>query len=212
MDGHVPGEDDSQTALLAEFDFIREGMRQDQRERLAFLGFVLAATTAVLGLLVRDSKHLPSSEQAFVLIGIALLVALVGELLTIRATVGVANAGHYIRLFIEQKVPELRFQTRNSQFVSELREGQDNRGWRGLMRASVSASSGLAIAYAVLTAGLLVVWFTLSLSTTRGFWRSAVVVSLACISGALIRQLWWTAHQGAKYVGEAWEAVSAGEG
>jgi len=37
--------------LLAEFEFLREGMRQDQRERLAFLGFALAASSTVLGLL-----------------------------------------------------------------------------------------------------------------------------------------------------------------
>src|SRR4051794_14623153 len=89
---------------LAEFEFIREGMRQDQRERLAFLGFALAAGGAVLGLLVRPDKT-PSSGAALFLIGIVAAITIVAEILTIRATIGVASGGAYLREFIEPHVP-----------------------------------------------------------------------------------------------------------
>jgi len=43
---------DLEAGYLAEFDFVRERMRQDQRERQGFLGFTLAAAGLVLGLLM----------------------------------------------------------------------------------------------------------------------------------------------------------------
>lgn len=193
--------------LLAEFEFVREGMRQDQRERLVFLGFVLAASSAILGLLARDAKHLPSSSQAFVLIGIALSITIVAEILTIRATIGVASAGHYLRMFVEPNAPGLAFQTRNPQFFDQLREGSKNKLQGLLMRASVSGSWGLAVAYGMLTAGLVGAWFTLDLSTSRGFWHSAVVAVAACVSAGLTWGLWWMASHGAGHVGDAWSAV-----
>lgn len=213
------GSDEAQSAseqasrdqLLAEFEFIREGMRQDQRERLVFLGFVVAASSAILGLLARDARDLHSSNQAFVLVGIALSIVIVAELLTIRATVGVASAGHYLREFIEPRTAELRFQTRNPLFLDRLRGGSTRPFGRGLMRASVSASSGLAVAYGALTLVLLIAWFTVDLSTSRGIWRSAALVAAACVSASLIGQLWWTAKQGARHVGDAWRAVKTDE-
>jgi hypothetical protein len=195
--------------LLAEFDFIREGMRQDQRERLVFLGFALASSGAVLGLLVRDHQHLPSGAQAFVLILVALAIAIVAEVMTIRATIGVASAGHYIREFIEPRAAGLRFQERNRHFLDELKAPRPRMG--RLMRSSVSASWGLAIAYGVLTVALAVAWFTVDLSTPRDTLRDVLVVLGVLVSLGLAVWLWWTGHGVAQYVGRAWEAVKAGE-
>lgn len=96
---------------LAEYEFVREGVRQDQRERLAFLGFALAACGLILGLLMR-SPHGRSATQVWFLVGLAALVALVAERLTIRASNGVLSGGTYIRFFIEPNVRGLRYQGR----------------------------------------------------------------------------------------------------
>jgi hypothetical protein len=126
-------------------------MRQDQRERLAFLGFALAASSAVLGLLARDPEHLPSSSQAFVLIGIALSIAIVAEVLTVRATTGVASAGHYLRKFVEPNTSgRLQFQTRNRQFLERLREGNlEGRSPKRLVKNSPSGLGGLDLLVAI---------------------------------------------------------------
>jgi hypothetical protein len=42
-------DDDAIRGYLAEFDFIREGMRQDQRERQGFLGFASAQGPLLTG-------------------------------------------------------------------------------------------------------------------------------------------------------------------
>jgi hypothetical protein len=195
--------------LLAEFEFLREGMRQDQRERLAFVGFALAASSAVLGLLARDPTHSPSSNQAFVLIGIALSVTIVAEVLTIRATTSVASAGHYLREFVEPSTSKgLQFQTRHPQFLEQLQKGSPNRLLRFVMRASVSGSWGLAVAYGILTTGLLAAWFIVDLSGSRGFWRSGAVTVGACLSFGMTWLLWWTAKRGAQHVGNAWSLVN----
>src|ERR1700685_239704 len=147
--------------LLAEFDFIREGLRQDQRERQVFLGFALAASGTVLGLLVRPSSA-PSAGQALVLMLIAIVVTIIAEVLTVRATLGVASGGVYLRLFIEPCVSGLNFQTRNRLFLERM----DSR---------ISASWGFAVAYLALTAAMLLAWFTIHLSSRRD-WRSVVVL------------------------------------
>ncbi|HWF33163.1 MAG TPA: hypothetical protein VG188_11455 [Solirubrobacteraceae bacterium] len=207
--------------LLADFEFLREGLRQDQRERLVFLGFALAASSAVLGLLVHQSNRAPSSSQAFILIGIALSIAAVAEVMTIRATIGVASAGHYIRIFIEPNTRELRFQGRNRRFHHALgQSGAESARHRGslrprvprlLIRSSVLASSGLAMAYTVLASGLLLAWFTTDLSTGRETWRSALLIAGTCLNGVLISQLWWTGRSGARQVGDAWRLVLSAE-
>jgi len=214
---HVPQrsqdrlEEPDPARLIAEYEFVREGMRQDQRERLAFLGFALAAAGTVLGLLVRDPTILPTPSQALVLIGIALSIAIVAEVLTIRATIGVASAGHYLCEFIESDVSELAFQTRNRQFLDHLGRASSKRWKRCLMRASVSGSWGLAVAYGILTGALLVAWFTVDLAAARGFWRSALVVVASSTSAALTGLLWWMANRGARHVGEAWRSVQTDE-
>jgi len=194
--------------LLAEFAFITGGMRQDQRERLAVLGFALAASSAVLGLLVRQTKP-PSSAQGFILIGIALAITLVAELMTIRATIGVASGGHYLRLFIESEIPELRFQTRRPRFLAALGAQTTKRLPRSLIRSSVHAASAFAIAYGVLTVGLLIAWFSVDLSTARGLWKTILLVGGGCVNIGLAAQLWWwAANSGARYLKRAWEEVA----
>lgn len=195
--------------LLAEFAFITDGMRQDQRERLAVLGFALAASSAVLGLLVRQTTKPPSSTQGFILLGIAVAITLVAELMTIRATIGVASGGHYLRLFIESEVPELRFQTRRPHFLAALGAQTAKRLPRSLLRSSVHAASGFAIAYGVLTVGLEIAWFSVDLSTTRGLWQSILLVGAGCVNVGLAAQLWWwAANSGAHYLRRAWENVA----
>jgi hypothetical protein len=105
--------------LLAEFEFIREGLRQDQRERQVFLGLALAASGTVLGLLVRPGT-VPSAHQALVLVVIAAAVTIVAEVLTMRATLGVASAGVYLRIFVEPYVDGLAFQSRNRGFLDNM--------------------------------------------------------------------------------------------
>lgn len=200
--------------VLAEFEFLREGMRQDQRERLVFLGFALAASSTVLGLIAHNSAHPLSSSQAFVLVVIALSIAVVAEVLTIRATTGVASAGHYLREFIEPNTSGgLQFQTRNRQFLDRLQEGnpgerRPKRLVRFVMRASVSGSWGLAVAYVILTAGLLAAWFIADISGSRWGWRGGTVVFGASVSFGMTWLLWWTAKHGAQHVGDAWRAVN----
>lgn len=54
-------------AYLAEYEFVREGVRQDQRERLAFLGFALAAGGLILGLLMRSPQGRSATQVWFLL-------------------------------------------------------------------------------------------------------------------------------------------------
>jgi hypothetical protein len=207
----------------AEFDFVREGLRQDQRERLAFMGFALAASGALLGILVRNPQHPPTSHQAFILIVFAFAVTIVTQILTIRATIGVASGGHYIREFIEAEVVGLRYQTRNRQFREQLEKGDTENESAGLLRrtalkiprlilhSSVSSSSGLALAYGTLIAGLLAAWFVVGVSTHRSFEQGVAMTAVALVGGALSWQLWWTSHVGARQIGKAWEAIAASE-
>jgi hypothetical protein len=183
--------------LLAEFEFIREGLRQDQRERQVFLGFALAASGTVLGLLVRPGA-VPSAHQALVLVVIAAAVTIVAEVLTMRATLGVASAGVYLRIFVEPYVDGLAFQSRNRGFL-------DN------MDSRISASWGLAVAYLMLSFALALAWFSVHLSSPRGVWQSAIVLLAVLVSLGLTATLWWTSRYGWRRVERAWEAVANAE-
>jgi hypothetical protein len=152
--------------LLAEFEFIREGLRQDQRERQVFLGFALAASGTVLGLLVRPGT-VPSPNQVLVFVLIAGAVTIVAEVLTIRATLGVASAGVYLRIFVEPYVDGLAFQSRNRRFL-------DN------MDSRISASWGFAVAYLMLSFALALAWFSVHLSSPRGVWQSGIGACRPC--------------------------------
>ena len=154
--------DDVESGYLAEFDFIREGMRQDQRERHGFLGFALAASGVVLGLLIRSDPALSASRTCF-LIGLAALAVLIAERLTIRASQGVASAGAYLRLFVEPRVAGLRYQRRNEAYVRHV-------------RGTVSASLGFGYAYLGLTAAFVAAWWASPISDGRAWWHAAVVL------------------------------------
>jgi hypothetical protein len=184
-------------AYLAEFEFIREGLRQDQHERQVFLGFALTAGGVVLGLLVRPGAT-PSSGQALFLIGIVGAIAIVAEILTIRATMGVASAGLYLRDFVEEKVPELNFQKRNREFLKHM----DDR---------VSASWGLAIAYGTLTIGLVLAWFTIHLSSARSPLQTVAVGVVAIFSFTMTILVWHTSKFGWKRAEQAWSKVKSDE-
>ncbi len=188
---------DAPKDFLAEFEFIREGMRQDQRERQVFLGFALAASGTVLGLLVRPTTA-PSPSQALVLVVIAAAITIVAEVLTIRATLGVASAGVYLRMFIEPNVPGLNFQRRNRRFLKH-------------MHYRISASWGFAVAYGMLTGALALAWFTIDLSSARGVERSAVVLLAVIVSTLLTARLWWASRYGWRSIERAWEAADQEE-
>src|SRR4051794_8767068 len=87
---------DDTTGYRAEWEFIREGMRQDQRERHGFLAFTLAANGVILGLLMKSDEPKHLAKEACFLVGYAAIVTLAAEHLTMRASQGVATAGAYI--------------------------------------------------------------------------------------------------------------------
>jgi hypothetical protein len=145
-------------AHLAEYEFVREGIRQDQRERLAFLGFALAASGLILGLLMRSTPARSATQVCF-LVALAAVVILVAERLTIRASNGVASGGAYIRLFIEPEVPGLRYQQRYAEFVKHFD------GSAGLAR-------GIGLAYVGLTMAFVLAWFAAPTDDGREWWQT----------------------------------------
>ncbi len=143
----------STAAYLAEYEFIREGMRQDQRERQGFLGFTLAASGLILGLLVRSAPARSATETCF-LVDLAAGVTLVAEQLTIRASQGVASGGAYLRLFVEPNVTGLEFQRRNPAFLAKA-------------KGATSASRGFGYAYLAITAAFVLAWFAAPVNDGR---------------------------------------------
>jgi hypothetical protein len=186
-------EEGQASAYLAEFDFIREGMRQDQRERQGFLGFALAASGLVLGLLMRSTPP-RSATQACFLVGLAAVVILIAERLTIRASQGVASAGAYLRVFVEPHVDGLEYQRRNESYIRK-------------MKGSVSASRGFGLAYVALTFAFACAWAAAPVPGHRQWWQTGFVTVAALISllqsGVLIR----TSFVGWENVNSAWKAV-----
>ncbi len=129
---------------------------------------------------------------------IAAGITIVAEVLTLRATFGVASAGIYLRIFIEPHVPGLNFQTRNRRFVKHV----DGR---------IHASWGFAVAYLTLSAGIAIAWFTIHLSGARGFVRSALVIAAVGVSAYLTVLLPWVSRRGWKRLERAWKAVAEEE-
>jgi hypothetical protein len=188
---------EAQVGYLAEFDFIREGMRQDQRERQAFLGFSLAASGVILGLLMRASPARTPTQACF-LVGLAAIVTIVAEELTIRASQGVASAGAYLRVFVEPHVTGLLYQGRNARYLAKA-------------HGRTSASRGFGIAYGALSAAFVLAWFAAPVNGGRELWQTSVVSLLglygALRAGGLIR----ASYCGWPRVNEAWRAVAAEE-
>jgi hypothetical protein len=132
------------------------------------------------------------------LIGIVGAIAIVAEILTIRATMGVASAGLYLRDFVEEKVPELNFQKRNREFLKHM----DDR---------VSASWGFAIAYMMLTAGLILAWFTIHLSSSRSPVQTGLVLLAVVVSFLMAIMVWHTSKFGWESAERAWSKVKSDE-
>jgi hypothetical protein len=188
---------DSVVGYLAEYDFIREGMRQDQRERQGFLGFALAASGLILGLLMRSSPPRSPTEACF-LVGLTAGVTLVAERLTIRASQGVASGGAYMHLFIEPHVEGLAFQRRNRRFLHTL-------------RGSTSASRGFAFAYFGLTIAFVLAWLAAPVHGGREAWQTGVVGLLATVSLLQAARLLWTSLRGWGKVDDAWQEIYEAE-
>jgi hypothetical protein len=196
----VPDDDhraNPSAGYLAEFDFIREGMRQDQRERQAFLGFALAASGLVLGLLMRSTPPRSPTEACF-LVGLAAGVVLVAERLTIRASQGVASAGAYLRIFIEPHVDGLEYQARNMSYIRK-------------MRGTVSASRGFGLAYCALTVAFALAWPAAPVHGARQWWQTALVGALVAVSLCQAGKLIWTSFRGWRNVDAAWDSVRDAE-
>jgi membrane protein YdbS with pleckstrin-like domain len=181
-------------ARLAEFNFLHEGLRQDQRDRRVFLGFALAANAAVLGLLMRPDAN-PSATQALFLVGIVAILTIVAELMTVRATLGVVSTGVYLRKFVEPEVPGLQFQTMNQEYLRHM----DQR---------VGASWGFAIAYSGLTAGFVLAWLVVDVD--KCWWQHALVALATGISVRQIVGIGNVRNHGWKRVDEAWEKAEKG--
>jgi hypothetical protein len=183
---------------LAEFDFIREGMRQDQRERHGFLAFALAGSGLILGLLMRSSPARTAGQTCF-LVCLAAIVTIVAQILTIRASQGVASAGAYLRFFVEPHVPGLYYQRRNAIYITRSR-------W-------TSASLGFGVAYVALSLAFGIAWFAAPLQahSTRQVWQSGIVAVVGVLSLLFAAKLMRASFTGWTSVNDAWEAIHTDE-
>jgi hypothetical protein len=195
----VDDNDDAIRGYLAEFDFIREGMRQDQRERQGFLGFALAASGLILGLLMRSSPARTPAQACF-LVGLAAVVTIVAEELTIRASQGVASAGAYLRLFVEPEVPGLEYQGRNVRYLRAA-------------RGATSASRGFGIAYTALSVAFVSAWFVAPVQGHGGrqAWQTLLILGLGAWSLFRAARLVYASYARWPNVDKAWEAIAAAE-
>lgn len=178
-----------------EYDFIREGMRQDQRERHGFLGFTLAAHGLILGLLMRSTPA-RTAMDAWFLLSLAAVVTIAAELLTIRASQGVATAGAYLRVFVEPHVGGLGYQRRSRDFA---------------LRGRISSSLAFGWAYLLVTIGFVVAWFEARVTGGRTIWETGVIVGLGLFSLVLARWLLCASVRGWGEVRQAWIEVCSRE-
>jgi hypothetical protein len=176
------GSKDSTAGYLAEYAFLAEGLRHNQRERHGFLAFSLAASGLILGLLMRSTPSRSATEACF-LVGLAAGVTLVAERMTIRSSHGIGNAAAYLRLFVEPHVEGLDFQRRDALF--KRKEG-----------GAPSASRSFAYAYFALTAAFLLAWFAAPAHGGKQWWQTGIVASLAAASLFQIVHLNWIGHFG----------------
>lgn len=189
--------DENGGAYLAEYEFAREGIRQDQRQRMAFLGFALAASGLILGLLMRSTQQGRPPGQVVFLVSLVAFIVLVAEWLTIRSCDSVASGAAYIRLFIEPKVPALQYQRRYAEF-SEKPGGRP-----GL-------ASGLGLAYGGLTLAFILAWFVAPIDGGRECWQTSLVLVLGVMS--LLQAGRLALWKGPKSKGaKAWEQVRESE-
>ena len=99
--------------LLEEYRQLKQEIFNAQAIRYTILGFTVAATGTILGLI---AKELASPEATrtfaavFVSFGLGLLIA--AQLLTIHFSHWIIIAARYIREFIERRVPGIQWETR----------------------------------------------------------------------------------------------------
>jgi hypothetical protein len=162
--------------LLAEFAFVTDGMRQNQRERQTYLAFTLAATGVLLGILLGDDSQQTSSAYFFV-VALAGVVVVTAEVLTIRSTRGVTSHAAYIRYFIEERVPDLRLQNRMAEFP----------------KRPVGTARGLGFVYLALAAALPFAWWELvpqRFQTCAGDIAIGVLTVGACVPALMLILRW----------------------
>jgi hypothetical protein len=169
---------------LAEYNYIRETMRQDQRERQGFLAFSLAASGLILGLLMRSTPPRSATEVCF-LVGMAAGVLLVAEQMTLRAAHAISSGGTYIGLFIEPHVEGLDFQRRYPLFVERA-------------KGSTSASRSFAFAYCTLTTAFILAWLAAPVHDERQWWQTVLVATLGIASLTQVWKLMWIRRYGWK--------------
>ncbi|HEU4720312.1 MAG TPA: hypothetical protein VFS59_03035 [Gemmatimonadaceae bacterium] len=184
----------SEAALLAEYGFLCEAIRQSQRERVGFLGFALAASGLILGLLMKAAPARTPAQACF-LVALAAMVTIVAERLTIRASNGVASSATYVRLFLEPALPGLRYQQRHDAYKRQPER-------------SVGAARGFGIAYVALTAAFAAAWVAAPTHGGRAWWQTLAVVALGVLSVAQAAVL---LRARADRVVAAWERVRAAE-
>jgi hypothetical protein len=183
---------DTIAGYLAEYAFITQGIRINQRERHGFLAFSLAASGLILGILMRSRPPLVATEVCF-LVGLAAGMTLIAERMTIRASHAVALAAAYLRYFIEPHVEGLSFQGR---FTSPLRQG-----W-----GVASASHSFAMAYAGLTAAFVLAWLAAPVEDGRQWWQTVLIGILSMVSIFQIQRL--SSFRRSHYVpSNAWREV-----
>lgn len=161
--------DDELTGLQSELDFLREGIRQSQRERYIFLGFAIASAGTALGLLVGTDRELDAGENFF-LTALPGLILIATALLTIRSTIGITSASAYIRTFLEPRLPGMNYETRLAKFTPHA-------------PYSTGAALGLGIAYVGLTAAVPFTYF--GLVDKRTCVGSVAIILITMVSAIL---------------------------
>jgi hypothetical protein len=182
--------DSSSAGYLAEYAFVGDGIRHAQRERHGFLGFSLAATGLILGLLMRSTPPRSSTEACF-LIGIVGAVILVAERMTIRASQAVARLTSYLRFFIEPRVEGLGYCSRLVLFTRTV-------------GGASSAPHSFAFAYLALTLALTLSWLAAPVHGPRQWWQTLLISALATASAVQVGQLYRVGLFGWKNADQAW--------
>lgn len=112
-------EADNLQSAMADLEFVRDGLRTDQRDRAVYIGFAVAATIGFGSMLLRTDFD-RSSQPAVVCASLAVII-LTTLALTIRATWDAMRAGAYIRVLIEPRFPGLRHASDDLAFNSDKR-------------------------------------------------------------------------------------------
>ena len=189
--------DDSTAGYLAEYTFLTNGIRQNQRQRTGFFAFSLASNGVVLGILMRSTPPRTTTETTF-LIALAAGVTLIAERMTISTTQAIDSATTYLRLFVEPHVEGLAFERRYRLFAQKI-------------GAKASGAHGVTFAYFGLTAAFILAWPAAPLEGGRQWWQTAIVAVLGAASLVQLRQLHSLRAFGWNAAVNAWSAVKQQE-